>query len=254
MDRRAGVVKSCYLDRGSFEGLPSIRLASSQRASCCSRLRSRKILAAGAGLGFHAFEPALEGRVCSLQSGFGLDAQVPGQVGHDEEDITHLGAGPLRRGRLAVDEFLLEFIHLLAHLGHDIGGFAPVEADGRRLLGHAKCLEEGRESGGDAIEGRRRLLVGALVTFDVLPVAENFIGILDLEIAEYVGVAPDHLVADPVADVIEIEPAVFPTDAGHEDDLKQEIAEFLAKLGRFVGSDGLGHFVRLLEEIGGKGG
>ena len=62
-----------------------------------------------------------------------------------------------------------------------------------------------------------------------------------------------RMLADMGADVVKVEPAVLAADAGHEDDLQEEIAELLAELGRLVGSDGVGHLVGLLEHVGREG-
>jgi len=181
-----------------------------------------------------------------LECGLGLDAEMAGEVGHHKQNVAHLGPNPVGGCTVPGCQLSLELVHFLSHLRHDIGGFTPVEAHGRRLFGHAKCLEEGRQRPGNTIEHRGTGIVATLGSLDVLPVPHHLVRILDLPIAEDMGVAANHLVGDHLAHGIDVEGLFLAGDPRHKDDLQKEVAELLTELFRIAGGDGVHHLVGLL--------
>src|SRR5439155_25893853 len=68
--------------------------------------------------------------------------------------------------------------------------------------------------------------------------------------AEDVWMATRQLVRDAVADVGEVELALFARNPRLEDDLEEEVTQLLAMVSRVARFDGLDHLVRFLEEVG----
>jgi len=188
-----------------------------------------------------------------LECGLGLDAEVTGEVGHHKENVAHLGAHAVGSRTVTGLQLGLDLVHLLPHLRHDIGGFTPVEAHGRRLFGHAKCLEQGRQRPGNTVKHRGIGIVAAFDSLDVLPVPHHLARILDLTIAKDMGVAADHLIRDHLAHGIDVEVLFLACNPRHEDNLQKEVAELLTELVRVAGGDGVYHLVGLLEKVRGEG-
>ena len=65
--------------------------------------------------------------------------------------------------------------------------------------------------------------------------------------------AADQLGGDGLDHVAEIEGALFLGHAGVEDDLEQQIAQFVLEVGEIAARDGVGHLVGFLQRIGRDG-
>ena len=72
--------------------------------------------------------------------------------------------------------------------------------------------------------------------------------------AEYVRVAANQFVVDFANDVVDGEAALFGGDLRVEEDLEEEVAEFLGKLDVVARVQGIEDFVSFLDEIGAEGG
>jgi len=116
-----------------------------------------------------------------------------------------------------------------------------------------------------AAEGRRalRLPAGsrrylgfglAFLFFQEFPVAEDLGGGFCSDIAEDVGMATNHFVVDFADDVGDGEAAGFGGDLGVEENLEEEVAEFLGEFGVVARVEGVENFVGFLDEVGAEGG
>ena len=111
------------------------------------------------------------------------------------------------------------------------------------MLG-ALGAEEGGERGGHAIEGGG-LGALALGLLDALPVAEGGLGVAGGGLTEDVRVAADELVGEGVDHVVKAEGALLLADVALEEDLEEDVAEFLAVVRQVVAGHGVEEFVAL---------
>jgi hypothetical protein len=90
--------------------------------------------------------------------------------------------------------------------------------------------------------------------FEFVPFFQDFGGGVDWAGgAEDVRVAADELVIDAADDIVEGEGGAFGGELGVEDDVEQEVAEFLLEEGIIGGVDGFEDFVSFFEELGADG-
>ena len=94
------------------------------------------------------------------------------------------------------------------------------------------------------------LPLGRLV---LLPRPALLFGRADGGIAEDVGMAAFHLVADGFNDIVEIEMATLLGHARMEHDLEQQVAKLIAQLVHGIALDSIGNFVSFLDRVGGDG-
>jgi hypothetical protein len=77
---------------------------------------------------------------------------------------------------------------------------------------------------------------------------ENRLGIIEIHVAENVGMTPDQLVIDAPGHVIEIEVAPLIGQLGMEDHLQQDIAQFLAHVLHIIAVNGVQQLAGLVDE------
>jgi hypothetical protein len=94
----------------------------------------------------------------------------------------------------------------------------------------------------------------AFLLFQEFPVAEDLGGGFGFDFAEDVRVAANHFVVNFADDVVDGEAVLFSGDLRVEEDLKEEVAEFLGEFGVVAGVEGVEDFVGLLDEVGAEGG
>ena len=100
----------------------------------------------------------------------------------------------------------------------------------------------------------RLAALGPLVGLDRLPVAQHLRGTVgDLHVAEDVRVAADDLGGNGPIHVGQVEVALLGRELRMQDDLEEEVAELLGKVGRAAALDGIDRLVRLLEHDTGAG-
>ena len=75
-------------------------------------------------------------------------------------------------------------------------------------------------------------------------------GVVGVRRGEDMRVPADHLARDRLDDVAEIEGALFLRHARMEDDLQEQVAEFVAEIGKIAALDRVGHLIGLFERIG----
>src|SRR5690349_9537688 len=97
------------------------------------------------------------------------------------------------------------------------------------------------QSGGPGVRGA--LFLGA---FDLLPLREDGFGGFELVGPYYMRVPVNELVHNPACDSLEIKRATFLGELGVENDLEEEIAEFLFHLVIIARFNGVEQFVDLL--------
>ena len=74
-----------------------------------------------------------------------------------------------------------------------------------------------------------------------------------LGVGKDVRMAADQLGGDGLDHVAEVEGALLLRHAGMEDDLQQQVAEFVLEVGEVAAGDGVGHLIGFLERIGRDG-
>ena len=186
----------------------------------------------------------------------GSAAEVAREINHGEQQIADL-VGDTRRRRIAVGQFRLDLVDLLAELGEDGPGVVPVEADGRRLLLKLQGAGERRQAARDAVrDSGGRVGATALRTpgslflrLDLLPDALGGARGPGIGVAEDVGVPPDELgvIASTTSGKAN---APILGHTGVIDHLEQQVAEFVTKIAQVVPGDRLGDLVRFLDRVG----
>ena len=142
-------------------------------------------------------------------------------------------------------------------LASTASGIVPVEPDLARLGLQLERAGECGQGDGDALErtgpaiGLRlgRLFLG----LDALPQHLHFIGRGATRVAEHMRVPANELFRDGRDHVAEIERALLLRHAGMERDLKQQVAQLFAQVGKIAASDRVGHFIGFLDRVGGNG-
>ena len=187
------------------------------------------------------------------QRGLRLDAVVPGQVRHDQQQVADLLALLLGgRGRGQLGQLLLDLVE-------DADDLGPVVAEVGGPLLH--LLGGGQRGHGrrDAVEGAADLGPGAARR----PAASSSRsarlicshwrltsdGGLDLGVAEDVRVAADDLAADRLLDVRHVEDAGLGGELGVQNDLQVEVAELAGQIRRGSGVERVVDLVGLLEQV-----
>src|SRR5262249_10176559 len=137
---------------------------------------------------------------------------MAGHAGEREEQVAELAA---RRLTVAGADGPGELVALLVDLGEDAGEIGPVESHLRELLADLRRAGEGGLSGRDAREDVR---IGtgrpSLLGLDPPPVAHHLVGVMYMDIAKDMRMAPFQLVRDGARDVGEAEPSVLGRNFG----------------------------------------
>ena len=104
---------------------------------------------------------------------------------------------------------------------------------------------------GNAVQRRRASVPRALLlgAFDLLPVGPDLVDILDAHITEHMRMAADQFVGDVTRHLVEIERAAFAAQLAMEDDLQQQIAEFLGQFMIIARFDGIDQFVDFFDRM-----
>ena len=168
-----------------------------------------------------------------------------GGVDHGEDEVAQFRFLALFR---VTAEFGAEFAEFFGHFVPDVFFLFPVEAHGARLILHAVGFDERGEAARDA--GEHGLVAVFFLTFELLPVLDHLARRLGLHVAVDVGVPVDEFVAKHVADVGDVEVARFGADFGVEDDVQQQVAQFLGDVVHVVRQDGVGQFIGFFDGIG----
>ena len=87
-------------------------------------------------------------------------------------------------------------------------------------------------------------------TFQRVPVLEDFLAAVHLDLAENMRVTINQLLADIIAHIVEIERSVFTLDLRMEYYLEQQVAKLFAKHFGAVLVDALTYLVGFLDKIG----
>ena len=87
----------------------------------------------------------------------------------------------------------------------------------------------------------------------MVPEALDFLGAQPSRLAKHVRMPAQELFRDHMHHVAEVEGALLLRHASVENDLEQEIAQFLAQAGEVFTCDRVGNFIGLFERIGGDG-
>jgi hypothetical protein len=89
----------------------------------------------------------------------------------------------------------------------------------------------------------------AFLLFDLFPVAQNLGSVLGALVAEDVRVAANQFFVDFADDVVDGEAAFLVGDLRVEENLKEEVAEFLGEFGVVRGVEGVEDFIGFFDEI-----
>ena len=200
------------------------------------------------GAEFQPGEAALELGVGLLQGRVGIEMIQAGRIDDRKDEIAQFGFLALFR---AVLQFGAEFAEFLGHLVPDILFLFPVEAHSAGLVLHPVGLDQGRESVRNA--GKHGLVAVLFLALELLPVLDHLARRLGLHVAIDVGVPIDQFVAKHVAHVGNVKVARFGADLRIEDDVQQQVAQFLGNVVHVVRQDGVGQFISFFDGIGAEG-
>ena len=205
--------------------------------------------AGGAGDLFHGLEAGLEFAGGVVEGGFGVDGEVAGVVDGGEEEVSEFVFDFCQGG--GGFDFGFDFGEFFGDFGAGAFVVGPVEADfGGFFLGFLGA-HEGGEGAGDAVQDT--LAFGLFFFFDGVPVADNFVCVGGVDVAEDVGVAADEFFDDAGGGGAEGEFAALGGELGVEDDVEEEVSEFFAEGGGIGGVDGVDDFVAFFDELGAEG-
>ena len=171
---------------------------------------------------FDGGEAVEEFFVGSFERDFRIHAEFAGEVGYNEKEVSDFSLKFCGRS-FAVGvfgEFFFDLAKFLFDFFDDAGGAGPVEAHFTGFLLEFGRAKEGREAFANSVEVRFFFMsfFGAL---DVLPLGQDTIGVADVGVAVYMGMAANEFVGDAAGDFIEIETALFLGEFGVEDDLEK---------------------------------
>src|SRR5262249_53823610 len=182
---------------------------------------------------------------------------MTGKVDHREQEVADLHTGG---GTIAGSELGLDLVRLLADLGEHRERVVPIEADLARLGLQFERAGEGRERDRNAGEGacgfRAALpivLFRSLRPFDALPQALDRLRRETSRLAEHVRMAAYELFGEALDDVGKVEGPLLLRHAGMEDDLEQEVTQFIAQVIEVAPRNGVGDLVCLLDGVRGDG-
>src|SRR5271154_4444782 len=172
------------------------------------------------------------------------------EIDDGEQEIADFacgGAGVARR------DFRLELVQLLAQFGEDGARLRPVEPDLAgpflQLEGAGQRRQGERDAGKDA-SGAFSAVARALLRLDLTPERLDLVGRKIARVRENMGMPTDQLGGDRLDHVAEFEAALLFRHTGVEDDLQQEIAEFVAQIREIAALDRVGDFIGFLEREG----
>ena len=190
----------------------------------------------------------------------GVDAGMAAEIDGGEDDVAEFLAD---RGGPAGGEGGAQFADLLLDLVENGFRLAPVETDLAGLLLEVERLAKrrlaardiGKQAGlGSAVRlaepGPPFGAFGLLGGLYLVPLGLDRIRRPRVGRTEDVRVPSDHLAGDRLDDVAEVEDLLLLGNAGMEDDLQEEVAEFLAEVGQIATLDRVGDLVGLFQRVG----
>ena len=180
-----------------------------------------------------------------FQGQFGFDAEFARHVHGGEEDVADFVLQFFRVTRAEFDGKLGQF---LAEFVDDSGGIGPVETDAGGLLLDVGRADEGRQGARDTLHDRG--LCTFFLPLDLLPLAEDGLGVGSIDVPEDVGMPADELFAGVAGGILQGKGTAFGGQIRMEDDLKKKVAEFFAQVGVIGLGDGVDCFAGLLEKTG----
>ena len=147
--------------------------------------------------------------------------------------------------------------HLLEHLVEHRGRLRPVEAHTRGPLLQLLGAQQGREgqrhtvqhAGRAPFRQRPGVALGRLLRLPGPSLARGRAADIGFFAGEDVGMAANHLLGDAARDRVEVETAVLARHLRVEDDLEEQVAEFVAERRPVVLTDRLGHLVGFLNGV-----
>ena len=196
----------------------------------------------------HVSEAGNEALVGVFEGEFGLDTKLAGHVDRGEKKVPEFVLEPLRIARF---QFGGQLGKLLLEFFDHPRSVRPVEADsGGFLLDVGRADEGGQGAGNILHDGGSGTLFLAL---DLFPLPEDGLGVACFGIAEDMRVTPDKFLAGVAGGIFKGEGTTFGGQIGVENDLKQNVAEFLAQIGIIGFGNGVDGFAGFLEESGAEG-
>ena len=174
---------------------------------------------------------------------------MPGEVGHDKQQIAEFLKGMVRVARLA------QFLRLFGDLVDHLIGRGPVKPHPRGALLQFDRAHQGRQPHGHAIQHAGFCLCGALGGLYLLPVAGLLFGALVAALgAKDMRVPGDHLVGHGVGHLVEGEQPCLSRHLGVEHRLEEQITQLAFQVVPGFAFDGIGDFMGFFDGIGRDGG
>jgi hypothetical protein len=154
---------------------------------------------------------------------------------------------------------LLKFPEFFVELVPNARNIGPFETDFSGALGNSHSALKGRENTGIPIEflanwteGTTGFLGFGLFfgSLNLVPVADDFGGVADLNVPEDMGVAANQFGVDARCDIPEVKLSGFLGDLGLEDHLEQQVAELLDDRLGLALAQGIDGFVGFFKDVG----
>src|ERR1700722_10951637 len=175
---------------------------------------------------------------------------MAGKIDDSEQQIADFARGGAGVARL---DFRLDLVELLTQFGEDGARLRPVEPNLAGLFlqleGAGQRRQGERDAGKDA-SGALTTVARALLRLDLTPERLDLVGRKIARVPENMGMPTDQLGGDRLDHVAEFEAALVSRHTGVEDDLQQEIAEFVAQICEIAALDRVGDFIGFLEREG----
>src|SRR6266566_3805026 len=158
---------------------------------------------------------------------FRIEPKETGEIDDDEQQVSYFFLATLA---IRSVEGHAQLGSLLPQLGEDAFNGFPVKAYLRGAQGQLMRFQQCRETAGNAVEDRGKLLRrrgGYLLLFclQLRPVFQNLLGGIGFHGAEDVRVPTHHLVMDRGDYVGDVKASCFPGDIGVEEDLEEQVTE-----------------------------
>ena len=233
----------------------SAAFAASHSASISARRRVLRRLAARGQRALDRGKAPFEFQVGRAQDAFRVGVEMAGEIDHREQQIADLGCRRgLRRCASSSASISSASSRILASTAR--GSFQSKPTRPALFCSFSARVNAGRATGTPASAplGACLAALGLFLGLDPLPQALDRLGGLALGVGKDVRMAADQLGGDGLDHVGEIEGALLLRHAGVENDLQQQIAEFVLEPVEIAARDGVGHLIGFLERVGRDGG
>ena len=175
-----------------------------------------------------------------------VETAEPTEIDDGEQQVTSLRSDGLRvppgNGRL-------EFRHFLVQLVDHRGDIGPVKTSPGRHFLRLLSLQQRRQVARYTVEPGDPFPAGTLVGLDLLPLPHDTVSVVDAGVTENMRVPPNELLADRPRHRLQVEAIGLARYLAVEDNLQQDVTQFVGQMPVVAVVDGVDQFVGFLDEV-----